>query len=99
MCQAFFTSHLKVKVLKPANLETMKVGRREDLGMLQFHAGDILKRIKLYAIYRISCRDRYMPNEAFCLIAITTMDLYPDDEWAFCYGLANVLTQVPNRES
>ena len=31
-----------------------------------------------------------MPKDAFCVVGITMIDLYPRDSWNFVFGLASV---------
>ena len=37
----------------------------------------------------IQALKEYRQNKTFCQIALTNVDLYPQDEWNFVYGLAN----------
>lgn len=34
----------------------------------------------------------YKPEDAFCMLAVTNVDLYPRDSWNFVYGLASAGT-------
>jgi archaemetzincin len=36
---------------------------------------------------------KVVPAKAFGGIAVTMEDLYPDDEWNFVFGLANMMTK------
>jgi len=48
------------------------------------------------AYYQVNARDvlrvmeRFIPDDAYCIICVTTIDLYPKDEWNFVFGLASV---------
>ena len=48
-------------------------------GILQFHAGEINAALQ-----------EYKTRETFCILGVTNQDLYPNDEWNFVYGLANL---------
>jgi archaemetzincin len=49
----------------------------------QFLTGDILHNLK-----------RHLPANAFCVLAITMEDLYPDPRWNFVFGQASVRDRV-----
>ena len=50
---------------------------RENCGMLQLNASEILQALKLYKV-----------RDTFCILAVSNTDLYPRDEWNFVFGLA-----------
>lgn len=52
-------------------------------GNRQLHAGDILEHLM-----------EHVPEDAYCLIAITMVDLYPDDAWNFVFGYATYSERV-----
>ncbi len=52
-------------------------------GQKQYHAGDILEEMK-----------KVIPDDAFCVLAITVTDLYPEDSWNFVFGLGSFLERV-----
>jgi archaemetzincin len=49
----------------------------------QLLTGDILRNLK-----------RNLPSNAFCVLAITMEDLYPDPRWNFVFGQASLLDRV-----
>ena len=92
MCKAFFYG-CKVKLLPAVPIETIsKIETRiltEDIdtpveSILQYNASQLLSYI-----FRV-----YGPAypKAICIIAVTTEDLYPDENETFVFGLANIMT-------
>lgn len=47
-------------------------------GKQQLHAGDVLDALV-----------ERLPDDAYCCIAVTDIDLYPDPDWNFVFGMAN----------
>ena len=80
MCKAFFSNKVRVRLLAPLPLSELKVTSRTELGFLQFKAKDILARLR---------SPKVRPKDAFCVAAVTRHDIYPDDGWNFCFGLAS----------
>uniref|UniRef100_A0A2I3S312 Archaemetzincin-2 n=1 Tax=Pan troglodytes TaxID=9598 RepID=A0A2I3S312_PANTR len=82
-CKAYFYG-LRVKLLEPVPVSTTRCSFRvnENTQNLQIHAGDILKFLK-----------KKKPEDAFCVVGITMIDLYPRDSWNFVFGQAS-LTDV-----
>lgn len=49
----------------------------------QLHAGDILEQLM-----------RRVPDDAYCMLAVTMVDLYPDESWNFVFGYAAYTERV-----
>ncbi|XP_006886319.1 PREDICTED: archaemetzincin-2 isoform X1 [Elephantulus edwardii] len=83
-CEAFFYG-LSVKLLEPIPVSATRCSFRvnENTQNLQIHAGDILKFLK-----------RKKPGNAFCVVGITMIDLYPRDSWNFVFGQASLTDGV-----
>ena len=75
---AFFS--LDVTLLPPLDLDTAAIeGRRNPhTGQLQLDARAVLRLLR-----------RRLPADAFALLGITMVDLYPDPTWNFVFGLAS----------
>jgi archaemetzincin len=75
--ESYFT--IPVKLLTPVKPITGLFSPRmhHDYGNIQVHAGKILS----YLLKRI-------PDDAYCIIGVTMMDLYPDPAWNFVFGYA-----------
>uniref|UniRef100_A0A2R8ZJX1 Archaemetzincin-2 n=1 Tax=Pan paniscus TaxID=9597 RepID=A0A2R8ZJX1_PANPA len=84
-CKAYFY-RLRVKLLKPVPVSTTRCSFRvnENTQNLQIHAGDILKFLK-----------KKKPEDAFCVVGITMIDLYPRDLWNFVFGQASLTDGIP----
>jgi archaemetzincin len=78
---AFF--ELEVRVLPTLDPSTLDVTRRVHHGKPQLHAADILDRM-----------EPQLPDDAYCVIAVTWSDLYPDDSYNFVFGLARLTARV-----
>ncbi|XP_075418253.1 archaemetzincin-2 isoform X3 [Tenrec ecaudatus] len=83
-CEAFFYG-LTVKLLEPIPVSATRCSFRvtENTQNLQIHAGDILKFLK-----------RKKPRNAFCVVGVTMIDLYPRDSWNFVFGQASLTDGV-----
>nr|XP_043869961.1 archaemetzincin-2 [Solea senegalensis]XP_043869962.1 archaemetzincin-2 [Solea senegalensis]XP_043869963.1 archaemetzincin-2 [Solea senegalensis] len=79
-CQAFFTG-LSVRLMPPVTIaETQCCFRvNSDSHNLQILTGDLLRFLG----------DR-KPKDAFCIVGITMIDLYPKDSWNFVFGQASL---------
>ena len=77
---AFFQG-TPVEVLPGIPIESLDVDNRENYFGIQYHAGQIRKKI---------CN----PQGSHCMLAITLKDLYPRESWNFVYGLAGAETGV-----
>ncbi|CAI2372893.1 unnamed protein product [Moneuplotes crassus] len=76
-CLAYFYP-LPVVISKFRDITKSKIRNRKCLqGFVQYHSGDIMKRAK-----------KWIPDDAYCMICILNMDLYPQDSWNFVYGQA-----------
>lgn len=71
---------LPVRVLPGSDLARVGARQRENPtgGQRQLHAGDVLAWIQ-----------RWIPDDAYAVIALTAVDLYPDDAWNFVFGLGS----------
>jgi len=79
---AFFM--LDVKLLPPAALDAKIRSRTNPYsGQHQLLTGDLLDLLR----HRI-------PEDAFCIIGITTEDLYPSESWNFVFGQASLTDRV-----
>ncbi|XP_023418859.1 archaemetzincin-2 isoform X2 [Cavia porcellus] len=83
-CEAFFYG-LKVKLLEPVSVSATRCSFRvnDHTHNLQIHAGQILNFLK-----------KKKPNDAFCVVGITMIDLYPRDSWNFVFGQASLTDGV-----
>lgn len=81
--QLFFA--LEVKLLPPLVLAKHRIKSRKNLFTKnpQLLAPDILK-----ALYTT------LPDDAYCLIGLTTTDLYPEPSWNFVFGQAMLRDRV-----
>ncbi|KAM7066895.1 archaemetzincin-2 isoform 1-T5 [Molossus nigricans] len=79
-CEAFFYG-LTVRLLEPVPVSATRCSFRvnDSTQKLQIHAGHILKFLK-----------RKKPEDAFCVVGITMIDLYPRDSWNFVFGQASL---------
>ncbi|MDQ8180166.1 archaemetzincin [Pelagicoccus sp. SDUM812005] len=82
-CSAFFNTKVKVLQAKPFDPQKIRSRTNSFTGELQLHGADILKDL-----------DLNKPDDAYAVIAFTTVDLYPDDSWNFVFGLANLRESV-----
>lgn len=80
---AFFS--MQVKALPPVSLEASKFTTRRNphTGNLQILTGDVLNFLK-----------GRVPADAFCVLAITMEDLYPEPSWNFVFGQASLRERV-----
>eukprot|EP00070_Physeter_catodon_P048155 XP_028355049.1 archaemetzincin-2 isoform X4 [Physeter catodon] len=83
-CEAFFYG-LTVKLLEPVPVSATRCSFRinDNTQNLQIHAGQILKFLK-----------KKKPEDAFCVVGITMIDLYPRDSWNFVFGQASLTDGV-----
>jgi archaemetzincin len=80
---AFFA--MEVRVLQPISLDAAKftTRRNPNTSNLQILTGDVLGFLKT----RVS-------SNAFCVLAITMGDLYPESSWNFVFGQASLRERV-----
>jgi archaemetzincin len=80
---AYFS--MPVQVLAPLDLAGRKLTTRTNqyTGKRQLLTGDVLDMLK-----------RGLPADAFCLLAITMEDLYPEPSWNFVFGQASLRDRV-----
>jgi len=81
--QAYYTLPVQVLPMLIQEEETFTTRFNEHTGTQQFLTTDILLALK-----------HYLPVDAFCIIAITMQDLYPDPDWNFVFGQASVEDRV-----
>ncbi|XP_030629417.1 archaemetzincin-2 [Chanos chanos] len=79
-CQAFYHG-LAVKLLPTVTVASTGCTFRVNNNTynLQLHAGDLLNFLK-----------KKKPKDAFCIVGITMIDLYPRDSWNFVFGQASL---------
>ncbi|ROL51673.1 Archaemetzincin-2 [Anabarilius grahami] len=79
-CQAFFYG-LVVKLLPPVTVASTACSFRvnNNTHNLQLHAGELLNFLK-----------QRKPSDAFCIVGITMIDLYPKESWNFVFGQASL---------
>jgi len=80
---AFFA--MEVKSLPPINIDASKFTKRRNpyTGNSQILTGDVLNFLKTR-----------LPADAFCILAITMEDLYPEPAWNFVFGQASLRDRV-----
>jgi archaemetzincin len=64
-------------------VETLGTRSRMHMGRRQYHTGAILDAMI-----------RRVPDDAYCMIAVTMADLYPDPDWNFVFGQARLFQRV-----
>jgi len=81
--EAFFG--LPVRLGEPLSVERLRPTERRNpgTGVRQLLTTDILAELR-----------RLLPRDAFCLIAVTDIDLYPDPTWNFVFGQASLRDRV-----
>ncbi|TSK14693.1 Archaemetzincin-2 [Bagarius yarrelli] len=79
-CEAFYYG-LRVKLLPAVTVAATSCMFRvnSNTNNLQLHAGDLLTFLK-----------KIKPKDAFCIVGITMIDLYPKDSWNFVFGQASL---------
>ncbi|MEM6472916.1 MAG: archaemetzincin [Planctomycetota bacterium] len=78
---AFFD--MPVKELPAVGDQGLPITERRNAGRRQFLAPDILNWL-----------GPRVPSDAYCLLAVTMTDLYPDPDWNFVFGLASLRDRV-----
>ncbi|XP_058026395.1 archaemetzincin-2 isoform X1 [Ahaetulla prasina] len=83
-CEAFYYG-LTVRILDPTPVSHTGCAFRinEYTHNLQIHAGYLLSYLK-----------KKKPKDAFCIVGITVIDLYPKDSWNFVFGQASLTEGV-----
>ncbi|XP_040885511.1 archaemetzincin-2 isoform X2 [Toxotes jaculatrix] len=79
-CQAFFHG-LSVKLLPAVSVDETRCSFRVNSNShnLQIHTGSLLQFLA-----------NRKPKDAFCIVGITMIDLYPKDSWNFVFGQASL---------
>ncbi|KAG2392689.1 hypothetical protein C9374_011414 [Naegleria lovaniensis] len=81
--QAFY-SGVEVKVLNSTSTSSKpQFTSRMNDSVLQYKTGDILNYLK-----------KIIPKDAYCVLGLTMVDLYPDDSWNFVFGIASLENRV-----
>jgi archaemetzincin len=74
---------LNTELRPPITIDAKQLGQRHHQGHLQWNATDINEAL----------RDR-LPANAYCCLGVTKVDLFPDPEWNFVFGQANLTERV-----
>ena len=74
---------LPVVILPTLDLSALPVRQRKRGGKQQLCADDVLDAL-----------EQRVQADAYCCIGVTNIDLYPDDNWNFVFGLANLRQRV-----
>ena len=76
---------MEVKMLEPITAESLEAKKRinSGTGKEQILAGDVMEGIK-----------KKLPKDAYCMLAITMIDLYPQESWNFVFGMASLSERV-----
>ncbi|XP_029954544.1 archaemetzincin-2 [Salarias fasciatus] len=79
-CQAFYHG-LPVQLLPPVSVSETRCSFRINSSShnLQILTGDLLRFLKMRK-----------PKDAFCIVGLTMIDLYPKDSWNFVFGQASL---------
>jgi len=77
---AFFM--MDVVLLDPLPIDP-KITSRVNAGQRQLRTGDILDLLR-----------RRLPGDAFCIVGITMIDLYPSEAWNYVFGQASLSERV-----
>lgn len=78
----FFTG-FQVVALPSVSINKLKCKTRVKCGKLQLYIPDVFKYLQ-----------SKWPPEAFCVVGITMIDLYPNESWNFVFGQANAAAGV-----
>ena len=79
--EAFFG--LPVAVLPTIGAERTGARSRTFMGRRQLHAGEVMDHLRTV-----------LPDDAYCLLAVTMEDLFPEDDWNFVFGQASLVDRV-----
>ena len=75
---------MTVKVLQNTmTREEMKIQSRMNGSIFQYDTRSVGSFLK-----------EQMPSDAYCCLGLTTVDLYPNEEWNFVYGIASMFGRV-----
>lgn len=82
-CARFFST--EVVALPTLEVSELKAESRvnEYTGALQLKTGDVIAQL-----------DRQKPDDAFAIVGVTMIDLYPGENWNFVFGQANYRRSV-----
>ena len=78
---AFFG--LEVALLPALDLDKLPVKTRLNSGKQQALSTDILDVLR-----------KFLPKDAFCMVAVTMVDLYPEESWNYVFGQASLRDRV-----
>ncbi len=74
---------LPVRVLDGVTVDELNPGRRTHHGASQLNAADVLDAL-----------EERIPDDAYCVIALTNEDLYPAEDFNYVFGLARLRARV-----
>ena len=81
--QRFATTFFQMPVVVRDRLSIDLFPTREHFGQLQIKAGDVLDALR-----------KIVPEDAYCVLAVTMTDLYPKESWNFVFGMASLRDRV-----
>lgn len=79
--KAFF--QMETRIAPPIPLKELKAKSRTNAGKRQLLTTDILALLR-----------KSLPRDAYCMLAITLTDLYPDPKWNYVFGQASLRDRV-----
>jgi archaemetzincin len=74
---------LRTVLRDPIGIDPKQLGVRHHQGHLQWNATDINEALR-----------EILPAHAYCCIGVTKVDLFPEPEWNFVFGQANLTERV-----
>jgi archaemetzincin len=81
---AFFGLPVKVRPTMGTDvMSKLKSRRHPQSGGFQLLSTDILDLL-----------EKHLPDDAYCMLGLTLLDLYPEDSWNFVFGQANLFERV-----
>lgn len=80
---AYFQCETKVAPLIDPKIIGARSRVNPHSGKQQLLCGDVMGYLK-----------RRLPKDAFCVLAVTMIDLYPDEDWNFVFGMASLSERV-----
>lgn len=81
--QAFYCG-VEVKALNSSLTKSApQFTTRMNGSVMQYKTGDILNYLK-----------KIIPKDAYCVLGLTMVDLYPDESWNFVFGIASLENRV-----
>lgn len=77
---AYYPCLVSELISKPITFEELGIKPRQS-DYVQYNAGLTIEKLK-----------SYIPKDGIFIIGLSSMDIYPREEWGFCYGLADVMS-------